>query len=104
MRRCQERIRSRSSAERNCERKETVSLLTELIQSILPSLPIEDSIPTRRMMSPDGSLGEVPLDCVEQAQAEGFHLMTDEEMAGLLNRQEMTRRFFEKDWTKTHKP
>lgn len=81
-----------------------MSLITELINSILPREAPPDSTPSTRMMSPDGTLCAVPVYNVEAAEAEGWRVMTDEDMAALLNRQEITRRFFEKDWAKTHKP
>jgi hypothetical protein len=57
-----------------------------------------------RMMSPDGTIGEIPQDQVENAIAAGFKVMTNSEMAQLYNRQEIERRFFEKKFAAKYKP
>jgi hypothetical protein len=56
------------------------------------------------MMSPDGTLGEIPGEKVEAAIAAGFKEMTDADMAHLYNRAEIERKFFEKRWTESHQP
>jgi hypothetical protein len=56
------------------------------------------------MMSPDGTIGEIPADRVADAQAAGFKEMTDAEMAHLFNRAELERKFFEKRWKEGHPP
>jgi hypothetical protein len=38
------------------------------------------------MMSPDGTLGEIPADQVEAAQAEGFRVMTDDDLRDMYQR------------------
>jgi len=43
-----------------------------------------------RMMSPDGSLGEVPVEQVDAAQAQGFRVMTDQDLADMYQRTFMT--------------
>lgn len=39
-----------------------------------------------RMMSPDGTLGEIPEENVVSAQADGFRVMTDDDMKLMYNR------------------
>lgn len=60
--------------------------------------------PGVRMMSPDGTIGEIPEDKVDEAKLAGFKVMTEKDMVQLFNRQEIERRFFEKKYAAKYKP
>jgi hypothetical protein len=48
-----------------------------------------------RMMAPDGTLGQVAEDHMEEAKAAGFKLMSDENMARMHNRLFLAQKFFD---------
>jgi hypothetical protein len=48
------------------------------------------------MVSPDGSIGEIPQENVTAAQASGFRLMSQDDMQRLHNRLFLADKFFEK--------
>jgi hypothetical protein len=49
-----------------------------------------------RMMAPGGTLCDVPQENVALAEAEGFRVMTDEDMSRMFNRMFLAQKFFEK--------
>lgn len=63
-----------------------------------------DSTPKVRMMSPDGTIGEIPEDKVQEATLAGFKVLTNADLAHIFNRQELERRFFEKRFAAKFKP
>lgn len=56
-----------------------------------------------RVISPEGIIGSIPEENLPAATIEGFRVMTNSDMANLYNRQDLERRFFEKNWMKQHK-
>lgn len=48
-----------------------------------------------RMMSPEGALGQVADDHIEEAKAAGFKVMTDDDLARMHNKLFLAQKFFE---------
>lgn len=48
-----------------------------------------------RMISPEGELYQVPEQEIEQARAQGFKVMTDDDMATMYNRMFLAQKFFD---------
>lgn len=78
-------------------------MISPAVKAMIGELTASE-LPGVRMMSPGGELGMVPEEQVESAIAEGYKVMTTEDMAQLYNRQEIERRFFEKKFAAKYKP
>lgn len=78
-------------------------MISPAVKAMIGDFPVAE-VPGVRMMSPDGTIGEIPDEKVMEAIADGFKVMSNQDMAQLYNRQEIERRFFEKKFAAKYKP